>query len=351
MAIIKCPSCGKDVSDEAPVCPHCGCKIAGNLVTCPECGQVYTAEHPNCPHCGAPRPASAFVPTKEDKRKTITIWIIILAVVVVAAAGYFFWQSTAQKSAEETAWEQCQNSTDTAVLGDFLRRYPDSEHYLDVKQRYDMVKGELQDWNNLQLSSSPSDFKDFFTKYPQSPFANLAKEKYDSLSWAQALVAKTPAAFQAYLDNVPDGIHRDEAQQQLTNLQNMKVTPDDEQNVAGVFRDFVTAFYNNNATGVTMAVSPVMTTFLNRPQVNKSEVIRVMNAAYEQTGGNAQVSVNNDFKVSKVNQGDGAYGYKATFTFDVITPYDDGTQEVATYRVTGSVTSDMHISVFNMRKI
>ena len=27
MAMIKCPECGKDVSDKAKSCPHCGCPI------------------------------------------------------------------------------------------------------------------------------------------------------------------------------------------------------------------------------------------------------------------------------------------------------------------------------------
>jgi len=27
MAIIKCPECGKEISDKAEKCPHCGVKI------------------------------------------------------------------------------------------------------------------------------------------------------------------------------------------------------------------------------------------------------------------------------------------------------------------------------------
>ena len=27
MALIKCPECGKDVSDSAPTCPHCGYQL------------------------------------------------------------------------------------------------------------------------------------------------------------------------------------------------------------------------------------------------------------------------------------------------------------------------------------
>ena len=29
MALIKCPDCGRDISDKAPACPHCGRPSAG----------------------------------------------------------------------------------------------------------------------------------------------------------------------------------------------------------------------------------------------------------------------------------------------------------------------------------
>ena len=30
MALIKCPECGKEISDKASTCPSCGCPIATN---------------------------------------------------------------------------------------------------------------------------------------------------------------------------------------------------------------------------------------------------------------------------------------------------------------------------------
>ena len=33
MALIKCPECGKPVSDKAPFCPNCGVEIAGKVAT------------------------------------------------------------------------------------------------------------------------------------------------------------------------------------------------------------------------------------------------------------------------------------------------------------------------------
>lgn len=38
MAMIKCPDCGKDVSDKAKACPECGCPI--DAPVCPKCGSA-----------------------------------------------------------------------------------------------------------------------------------------------------------------------------------------------------------------------------------------------------------------------------------------------------------------------
>ena len=42
--IIKCPECGHQVSDKAPVCPSCGVEISGHIIKCPNCGEIYLKE-------------------------------------------------------------------------------------------------------------------------------------------------------------------------------------------------------------------------------------------------------------------------------------------------------------------
>ena len=41
MALIKCPECGKQVSDKAPACPGCGSPI-DTAIRCPKCGSANT---------------------------------------------------------------------------------------------------------------------------------------------------------------------------------------------------------------------------------------------------------------------------------------------------------------------
>lgn len=43
MALIKCEECGKEVSDKAESCIHCGCPVT----------KVVTQEGPSCPKCNS----------------------------------------------------------------------------------------------------------------------------------------------------------------------------------------------------------------------------------------------------------------------------------------------------------
>ena len=66
--IIKCPECGHQVSDKAPVCPSCGVEIAGHLIKCSYCGEIYLKEDAVCPNCH--HSASTDNSVNEDDVKT-----------------------------------------------------------------------------------------------------------------------------------------------------------------------------------------------------------------------------------------------------------------------------------------
>ena len=66
--IIKCPECGHQVSDKAPICPICGVEIAGHLIKCSYCGEIYLKEDAVCPNCH--HSASTDNSVNEDDVKT-----------------------------------------------------------------------------------------------------------------------------------------------------------------------------------------------------------------------------------------------------------------------------------------
>jgi len=72
--LIKCPECGHQVSDKAPLCPNCGVEIAGKVSKCPKCGEVYASEEGGCPNCssqerddGTSMPVVTAMPIEEEE--------------------------------------------------------------------------------------------------------------------------------------------------------------------------------------------------------------------------------------------------------------------------------------------
>lgn len=51
--LIKCPECGKTVSDRAPICPNCGVEVTGNIIKCSFCGELHLRDT-FCPGCHQP---------------------------------------------------------------------------------------------------------------------------------------------------------------------------------------------------------------------------------------------------------------------------------------------------------
>lgn len=50
MALIKCPECGKEVSDKANSCPNCGAVVKKKF--CQHCGERIDEDCEICPKCG-----------------------------------------------------------------------------------------------------------------------------------------------------------------------------------------------------------------------------------------------------------------------------------------------------------
>lgn len=50
MALIKCSECGKEMSNQAKMCPHCG--RDNDIMFCTECGKQVSSKAQMCPNCG-----------------------------------------------------------------------------------------------------------------------------------------------------------------------------------------------------------------------------------------------------------------------------------------------------------
>ena len=239
MAIIKCPECGHEISDKAPVCPNCGVAIAGQITRCRNCGEVYFKSDNSCPHCHydsrafarvnkeaqpvstdneseqnrnnseenvanvpptppvppvTPKPTPATPPTPpinttvspdsqdngngndiKPKKNRTTLYVVI-AIIILAIAGICYYNmGNSQDNKEQEAYEYAMSSTDPSVLQSYLDTYTDAD-----QAHRDSIQAHLQ-----LLQQNDQD-------------------------WANALVSGSKSALEDYLKSHPNSPHKQE---------------------------------------------------------------------------------------------------------------------------------------------
>ena len=112
MALIKCPECGKEISDKAEICVNCGIKIS-DIENLHEVSQKKEQE---------------IIQQQSNKTKS-TIGIVIGIIVVV----FFVWLIWYQSTADERARQRLQNSIDE--LKQTQKEIGDLEQQLDYNNR------------------------------------------------------------------------------------------------------------------------------------------------------------------------------------------------------------------------
>lgn len=77
MSLIVCKECGKEVSDTASSCPHCGAPVVKD-VFCTSCGTKFSGNSEYCPNCGTRANAPAKVDLGGKYRLTAGLLALFL---------------------------------------------------------------------------------------------------------------------------------------------------------------------------------------------------------------------------------------------------------------------------------
>ena len=375
MAIIKCPECGHQISDKASICPVCGVKIENNIIKCPHCGNVYLKDQPTCPVCHQSPLASTVAtqqpaipvqpqiqqsqsaaaeqqaPRKSNKNKIIAI---IIAVAIIIAGGY--WYASSMNSLhgdEETAYVNAMNSSDPAVLQDYLYSFKDApqEHIDSIQAHLEILKMNDTEWTNAIISNSKTALQQYIDNHPNSLHKTEALHKIDSIDWAQCSRQNTPEAYQAYLTKHSEGEHIVEAQEKLDKLDATTVGADDKQVVNSAFQQFFRGINNNDEMGITSAVSSTLH-FLTNPNATKQDVISFLHKLHKDDVRSLTWRANNDYNIKKKDMGDNTYEYDVEFTVDESVSYiNSDNDKFNQYKVRGHVDSNGKISSLQLVKI
>jgi predicted RNA-binding Zn-ribbon protein involved in translation (DUF1610 family) len=372
MAIIKCPECGHEISDKAPVCPSCGVEIAGNVIRCPQCGEVYFKNLSECPKChhltaaketvepGIPVPPKAPLeatepvnPTPKPKKRGKGIWIAAFIIALVICGGVYYFYQDRQNANEQDAYEYAMQSQDPTVLQDYLDKYKDADeaHRDSIQAHLTILQQETQGWTNAVISGSKEALQAYLDKYPNTPHKAEIAHKIDSIDWVVAQNANTADALQQYLDEHLNGEHIDEANNAMKDLMTKTVQPEEKSAIATIFRQFFQSINSKNEDGLSSTVSTFLSSFLGKTDATKSDVITFMHKIYKSNVSNMNWHLNNDYKIDKKEVGEDEYEYTVQFSATQQVEYTDATKQSNKFRVNATVDSNGKISAFNMVRI
>ena len=386
MAIIKCPECGRQISDKAPTCPNCGVEIAGKVTKCPECFNVYFKDEEMCPNCHhhndaysepqgqettkatttpPPHPqtppaipkqintsASNYRITEAPRKKSHVPAVVSIVIAAIICAICFYFYQKANNDKEMKEYEFALQSNEPLVLQTYLDNFTEAPtaHRDTIAAHLNAIIQGDREWTNAVVSGSKAAIEDYLKNHPNSNHTLEAKHKIDSLDWVQALNLNTPESLKEYLNTHPDGEHYAEAQQQYDKVNATIVSPADVDMIKALFRKYFQSINSKDENSIVTTVSTILKNFLGKENANQSDVIGFLHKLYRDDISNMIFSLNNDFKIDKKPSETGDFEYNVTFSAGQLINRGEK-KENNRYRIRATVTPEGKISGFNMMKI
>ena len=415
MAIIKCPECGRQISDKAPTCPSCGVEIAGKTTKCPNCGEVYFNYLEMCPNCQTPNPTlvggrggitptpsapgqsiDQVAPVQQSARRTMqqterpgmpatpppppvrpttnkgnggeqnpekkepekkmsmrSILIISLIFSVLVCGILYYFYDNANKNKEMEAYEYAMQSSDPMVLQSYLDTYKDADeaHRDSITAHLEQLKQNDQDWTNAVVSGSKDALQAYLQKYPNSIHKQEAINKIDSIDWNAAKNADTADAYQTYLDAHRDGSHIEEAENALKKVKGRDLQPEEKEYITGLYRQFFQSINSRDGDGLLANCEDILSSLLGKNSAPKSDIVTFMDKLYKEDVANMNWHINNDYQIKKREIGDSEYEYQVVFTAKQAVDKTDGSKHEQLFKISSTVSPDLKISSFNMSKV
>lgn len=254
MAIIKCPECGRQISDKAPTCPSCGVEIAGKITKCPNCGEVYFSNLEMCPNCHELNPSltkmtssagmSQQTPSmtqqqeaenvarqnairqeealRQQERPQTSVRTTTPPTPPVPPVRP---QQTHSQNGGNGEGTQAKKKSARGVIiislifaflvcGIFYYFYDNANKNKEL-EAYEYA---MQSSDPMVLQSYLDTYKDADEAHRDSIMAHLELLKQTDQDWTNAVVSGSKEALQAYLDKYPDSPHKQEVLNKIDSI-------------------------------------------------------------------------------------------------------------------------------------
>lgn len=182
MALIKCPECGKEVSDKAPTCPHCGCPLSDELVI-ERATKTLNTDQEEVTNCKKQKVKKTF-----SRKKKFTFVTIVGVVIIGGVLGFFLTKNLRYYNMAMEKFK-AENYESAAEAFKELGSYKDSDmHYQDSIFQQAKIYFDNKDYQNaIDKLNSIKDSEKAQDLLVKSKY-NLAKSLYESVKYDEALI-------------------------------------------------------------------------------------------------------------------------------------------------------------------
>ncbi|NLV53057.1 MAG: hypothetical protein GXY64_07305 [Bacteroidales bacterium] len=277
MSLIKCPECGREVSDLAASCPHCGCPInehVARLVADRTSGEKKNQNSP------AP---------KKQTRATATIVVMSLVILSLAgAAVWFLFFGRGSDMDERAAYDRIMrfekerqfDSLDVA-LNEYIDTYnSDAFHYSQIKELSDRFSTERSDWEAVKGVMSLQSVRRFLDMHPDGFFHKNADEKLDSLSFVEAENEDTKEAYDRYLSEFNNGRFAEEAHKKISDLDKEELTIEEQLSVKKVLSTHFDALADNDKTSIASTLASRINSYIGKANPEMEDIYAYMSGMH-----------------------------------------------------------------------
>lgn len=198
MALIKCPECGKEISDKAGACPHCGCPI-GNTTQ--------------------PIQNNDGKSNKGSKK----ILIGVVAVVAIAGTGYYFGIAKPQQhlAEQKAVYEEAQDLIDEGKYDKAIEKLNSIIDYDGAQDAINEAKTGKEkatyiEAENLLEQGKYDDGIELLNTIPDYPDSaeTIEQAKYESYAYSAVKavkgILKNPDSLSVYDVKFYDGLNEDD---------------------------------------------------------------------------------------------------------------------------------------------
>lgn len=154
--------------------------------------------------------------------KVMRISLIVAMVIVVVAisVGYYYYSDRVSEN-EERLYERAMQSTEPAILQQYLDFYPDArkDHRDSIEAHLKALKMIDLEWAEAIARNSSAFLERFISRHPNNVHVPDARIRIDSLDYLRALDSCTVEAFSQYMEKHREGMYYDYASLKLDSLQ------------------------------------------------------------------------------------------------------------------------------------